>query len=125
MVQVDRTIFPSRAVIGQLIDHFRTCTGAEYPIFHIPSLLRLVDEVCFDPSGDIVNGDGTLASPADVCIVSRESFGGCCSGCCSELTAQWFWLSRRRLSAGHPLSTETTSQEPQVNRQADASGVNS
>ncbi|WRT63127.1 uncharacterized protein IL334_000030 [Kwoniella shivajii] len=61
MAMVDQSLIPPAHVVNALVDHFRTCTGASYPIFHIPTLLRQIEAVS--------STDGLLLPRADICVV--------------------------------------------------------
>ncbi|KAK8845537.1 hypothetical protein IAR55_006252 [Kwoniella newhampshirensis] len=58
---VDHSLIPPAHIVSSLVDHFRTCTGASYPIFHIPSLLSQIDAVS--------SSGGALLPRSDVCVV--------------------------------------------------------
>ncbi|WWD09541.1 hypothetical protein V865_007668 [Kwoniella europaea PYCC6329] len=47
LVAFDRSILPSRRHIHELLSHYFLYTNAAFPIFHIPTLQRQVDAVCF------------------------------------------------------------------------------
>ena len=64
-VPVDRSRLPGPELVHALVQQFAYHHNAAYPIFHIPSLRTLVEQVCFDPSG--------MSSPTDICIVFRKS----------------------------------------------------
>ncbi|WVQ62057.1 uncharacterized protein L199_000191 [Kwoniella botswanensis] len=47
LVASDRSILPARRHIHELLSHYFLYTNAAFPIFHIPTLQRQVDAVCF------------------------------------------------------------------------------
>ncbi|WWC58493.1 uncharacterized protein I303_101036 [Kwoniella dejecticola CBS 10117] len=52
LVPFDRSVLPSSQHIHELLSHFFLYTNAAFPLFHIPTLQRQVDAVCF--SDDLV-----------------------------------------------------------------------
>ncbi|WVW82442.1 hypothetical protein I302_104452 [Kwoniella bestiolae CBS 10118] len=57
LVAFDRSILPSAQHIHELLSHYFLYTNAAFPVFHIPTLQRQVDAVCFSdgpvPRNDI------------------------------------------------------------------------
>jgi hypothetical protein len=63
LIHVDRTRLPSQARTQVLLSQFIQHTLSAFPIYHVPTLKRLVHDVCF--------GEGK-AKQADICVVFSE-----------------------------------------------------
>jgi hypothetical protein len=63
-VELDRNGLPSPSRIQALLQHFAQHTLPAFPIFHLPTLKRQVERVCFTSE---------KASPWDICAVLSRS----------------------------------------------------
>ena len=87
LVHIDKASLPPEDQIVQLVQHFETYNSAAFPIFHIPTFNRWVEDSCFK---------GIAIEAEEACAVLRENFNACHAdrSCASSRRYVSSWQSR-------------------------------